>query len=202
VPTVANGEVDVGSQATFTTSGLLPAAATPNLSPTAGTYNSAQSVSMSDASTGTKIYYTIDATTPTTSSTVYAGPISVSTTTTIKAIAAGGGFSPSSVASATYTIPQVAATPTFSPAAGTYNSAQSVSISESSAGTKIYYTTNGTTPTTSSTIYAGPIAVSTTTTIKAIAAGGGFSPSTAASATYTLQAAAPKFTPAAGTYSS
>ena len=80
-----------------------------------------------------------------------------------------------------------AATPTFSPGGGTYSTAQSVSISDTSAGTQIYYTTNGSTPTTASTLYTGPISVSTTTTIKAIAAGSGWTTSAVASATYTIQ---------------
>ena len=50
-----------------------------------------------------------------------------------------------------------AATPTFSPAAGTYSGAQSVTISDATSGATIYYTTNGTTPTTSSTKYTGTI---------------------------------------------
>ena len=85
-----------------------------------------------------------------------------------------------------YPAPQ-AATPTFSPVGGTYSAAQSVSISDTSAGTQIYYTTNGSTPTIASTLYTGPISVSTTTTIKAIAAGPGWSTSEVASATYTIQ---------------
>ena len=83
--------------------------------------------------------------------------------------------------------PAQAATPTFSPVGGTYSAAQSVSISDTSAGTQIYYTTNGSTPTIASTLYTGPISVSTTTTIKAIAAGAGWSNSEVASATYTIQ---------------
>src|SRR6185295_14730290 len=73
-----------------------------------------------------------------------------------------------------------------SPAAGTYSSAQSVTISDTSAGTQIYYTTDGSTPTTSSTLYTGPVLVSTTTTIKAIAAGAGWTTSAVGSATYTI----------------
>jgi Chitobiase/beta-hexosaminidase C-terminal domain len=80
-----------------------------------------------------------------------------------------------------------AATPTFSPAGGTYSSAQSVSILDSSTGAIIYYTTDGATPTMSSTVYTGPIAVSATTTIKALAAGSTLSASGVASATYTMQ---------------
>jgi chitobiase/beta-hexosaminidase-like protein len=202
VPTVANGKVYVGSQATFSIYGLLPSAASPAFIPASGTYNSPQSVAISDSSAGTTIYYTTDGSTPTTSSSVYAAPLSVSTTTTVKAIAAGGRFSPSAVASAAYTIQTTAATPAFNPPAGTYSSAQSVTISDSSAGTKIYYAINGTTPTTSSTVYTAPISVTKTTTIKAIAAGGAFSASLVASATYSVRAATPKFTPPAGTYSS
>ena len=73
-------------------------------SPRAGTYSSAQSVTLSDATSGVTIYYTTDGSTPTTSSTVYTGPITVSSTETLKAIAAVTGDTNSAVASAAYTI--------------------------------------------------------------------------------------------------
>ena len=121
--------------------------------------------------------------TPTTASTQYSGPFTVSTTTTIKSIAAGGGYGPSYVASGTYTI--IAYTPTLSPVPYTYNTPQTVTLADKSPGATIYYTTDGSTPTTTSTQYTGPFLVSTTTTIKAIAAGGGYGASTVASGTYT-----------------
>lgn len=78
------------------------------------------------------------------------------------------------------------ATPTFSPAAGTYTSAQNVTISTTTEDATIYYTTNGTEPTTSSSVYSTAIPVSATTTIKAIAAKEGSNNSSVASATYTI----------------
>lgn len=79
------------------------------------------------------------------------------------------------------------ATPTFSPAAGTYNEAQNVTISCTTAGATIYYTTDGTAPTTSSAVYSTPIAISTTTTVKAMAVKTGMDNSSVATATYTIQ---------------
>ena len=79
--------------------------------------------------------------------------------------------------------PQLAA-PTFTPAGGTFTSALNVTISQED-GADIYYTTNGSDPTTSSTKYASAITVSKTTTIKAIAVKDGHT-SSIASATYTL----------------
>ena len=183
-----------------------PPAATPTFSPIGGTYTSAQSVTLSDTTSGAAIYYTTDGSTPTTTSAVYSTPISVSSNTTIKAIAAASGFSQSAVGTAAYTInlPQ-AATPAFSPAAGTYTSTQSVAISDTTAGATIFYTTNGSTPTTSSTKYTAPISVSSSQTIKAIATASGFSQSSVGSAAYTInlpQAAVPTFSPAGGTYAS
>jgi len=147
----------------------LPAAATPTFSPAPGTYTSAQSVTLSDTTTGASIYYTTDGSTPTAKSALFTAgtPIAVSATTTINAIATATGFANSAVATGTYTINlPVAATPTFSVAPGSYTSAQSVSLSDATAGASIYYTTNGSTPTSSSTLFTPgtPIAVSATTT--------------------------------------
>jgi uncharacterized protein (TIGR02145 family) len=80
----------------------------------------------------------------------------------------------------------VAATPVFTPAAGAYTSAQSVTLSDSTSAASIYYTTNGTAPTTSSTLYTGAITVSSTTTIEAIAAASGYTSSAVASGTFTI----------------
>ncbi len=79
-----------------------------------------------------------------------------------------------------------AASPTFSVASGTYTSTQSVTITDSTAGATIYYTTDGTTPATSSTVYSGPIIVSSTETLKAIATASGYVASAASTAAYTI----------------
>ena len=78
------------------------------------------------------------------------------------------------------------ATPTFNPGAGTYTSAQNVAISSTTEGATIYYTTDGTDPTTSSSVYSSAINVSTNTTIKAIAVKEGNNNSAVASATYQI----------------
>jgi hypothetical protein len=80
----------------------------------------------------------------------------------------------------------VAATPTFSPVAGTYMSEQSVTISCETANAAIYYTLDGSDPTENSTLYSAPITVNETTTIKAIAVASGYDNSTIAEATYTI----------------
>ena len=99
--------------------------------------------------------------------------------------------------------PAVAATPTFSIAAGTYATKQTVAISDATAGASIYYTTNGTTPTAASTAYTTPLTVSATETIKAVAISSTTSLSAVASALYTISSTtltAPVISPGTGTY--
>ena len=162
-------------------------AATPTFSPGAGTYASAQTVTISDSTAGASIYYTTDGSLPTTSSTKYSSAIAVSSTETINAVAVASGYGNSSVASAVYAINlPAAATPAFSPGTGTYTSVQTVTISDTTTGATIYYTTDGSAPTTNSTKYTAAITVSSTETINAIAAASGYSNSAVGTATYTM----------------
>jgi len=78
--------------------------ATPTFSPAAGTYTKTQNVTIASETDGATIYYTIDGTDPTEESAEYTGAISVSETTTIKAIAVKDGLTTSSIATAEYTI--------------------------------------------------------------------------------------------------
>jgi endo-1,4-beta-D-glucanase Y len=318
--------------------GGLPVAAPPTFSPGGGTYTSAQSVTIATTSSGASIRYTTDGSTPSaTVGTVYSAPVSIAASTTLKAIAYGTDYDPSSVTSATYTIssgsnpvkfaltggaviasaddgnaaantvdgnfatrwsaqgdPQwiqydlgttgntvssvkiawysgdvrsevfdvqvsddgvswttvlqaassgtttaletfdftdtsarfvrflchgntvnlwnsiteteiwgtpaagggQTATPTFSPAGGTYTSAQSITIACATSGASIRYTTDGSTPTSSTgTLYSGPVTIGATTTLKAIAYAAGFTDSTVAAATYTISSGTGPFRP-------
>ncbi len=76
------------------------------------------------------------------------------------------------------------ATPTFSPAPGAYGLAQSVTLADTTPGAVIYYTTNGTAPTIQSAVYTGPIQISATTTIQAIAVASDSNNSAIAAGTY------------------
>src|SRR5205809_7872826 len=99
-------------------------------------------------------------------------------------MAAASVMTDSAVASATYTIQQQqVATPTFSPGGGTYTGSVTVSISDATSGAAIHYTTDGSTPTTSSPVYGGALTFTQTTTLKAMAAASGMTNSEIARAT-------------------
>ena len=184
---LASGYTNSSVSSAVYTINIPTTAAAPTFSPAAGTYSSAQTVSISDSTAGAAIYYTTNGTTPTTGSTKYSGPLTVSSTETVEAIAVASGYTDSAVATATYTINvPVAATPTITPGTGTYSAIQSVTISDATAGATIYYTTDATTPTAASTTYSGAITVSGTETIEAIAVASGYTTSTVATATYTI----------------
>ncbi len=106
-------------------------------------------------------------------------------------IGCGGGSgsvqTPSSPAS------QTVATPAIQPAAGTYSATQSISITDATAGATVYYTTDGTTPTSASPTYSAPLAVSSATTVQAVATLTGYTNSTVTTAAY-------KFRTPAATY--
>ena len=136
---------------TFDFTVTLPPAATPVFTPGGGTYTSVQTVSIASATEGATIRYTTDGSAPGESNgTVYSGPLEIGVTSAVRASASKSGMADSAVASATYVInlPQTAA-PELSVAPGTYNSAQSVTITSATTGATIHYTIDGSAPTAS-----------------------------------------------------
>jgi hypothetical protein len=170
----------------YTHSSTGSTVATPTFSPAGGTYPTAQSVTLSTTTAGASIHYTLNGTTPTASSALYTGPITITANTTVNAIGIRTGMTNSAVGSASYVIGTPVATPTFSPPGGNYATAQSVTLSTATSSATIRYTLDGSTPTASSTLYSGPIAISTSTTVNAIGIRAGFANSAVASATYTI----------------
>ncbi len=79
---------------------------------------------------------------------------------------------------------QAAASPTFSPSPGIFATGESVTVADSTAGATIYYTTDGTMPTTASSTYTAAIPFTADMTIKAIAAAGGYTTSSIAQGVY------------------
>jgi subtilisin family serine protease len=181
---------------------VMPQVATPTFSQPAGTYIGSVTVSISCTTSGATIRYTTDGTDPTSSSTQYTGPLTLTTTTTLKARAFKTGMTDSEVASVIYTVIPKVATPTFSQPTGTYIGSVTVSISCTTSGATIRYTTNGFDPTSSSTQYTGPLILTTATTLKAKAFKTGMTDSDVASATYMVipQVDTPTLSQPTGTY--
>ena len=145
----------------------------------AGTYSSAQSVKLTvtdDTDAAPKLYYTTDGTTPTSSSTAYTAgaaiAISKSATLQVLAVDATGNSKVYSYAYVIKSADTTAPVVTASVAAGTYAAAQSVTLTvsdDTDSAPTLYYTTDGTTPTTSSTKYTTAIAISASATLKVLA---------------------------------
>jgi hypothetical protein len=261
--------------------------ATPVISPNGGNYSGSVSVAMQTATSGASIYYTTNGSTPTQSSTLYSGPMTLTSSATVKAKAFKSGSNPSADASVSFTVTQpfnfslassgdksvtagssvtnsisttlvsgsaqavtflasglptgatasfsstscspacsstltintsgstsagsstitvtasgggltktttfslnvslqTVATPTISPNGGSYLSSVSVTMQTATPGASIYYTTNGSTPTQSSTLYTGAMTLTSNATVKAKAFKSGYTSSPEASASFTV----------------
>jgi uncharacterized repeat protein (TIGR03803 family) len=196
--TSAGGSAGVGSVYNINFGLSAP---TPAITPGGGAYTTSELVSITDGLAGAIIYYTTNGSAPTTSSIQYTGPITVSSSVTLQAIAAKSGYLNSSIASAAYVIGQTVATPSISPAGGTFNSPQTVTLSDSLNGAQLFYTTDGSTPavgpapsypTLGTTIaYSGPFSVPASANINAIAVETGYFNSQPATAGFTIDVPSP-----------
>jgi hypothetical protein len=130
------------------------------------------------------IFYTIDGSTPTSGSILYNGPISITSTETVTAIAASPGYEASGVTQATYEF--AADVPTFSVPGGTYTTVISLAITSATPNAAIYYTTDGSLPTIGDNLYTAPITISSSETVKAVAVVNGYY-SDGVSASYVIE---------------
>jgi hypothetical protein len=141
---------------------------------------------LSCATSGATIRYTTDGSDPTATSTQYSAPFTLSSSATVKAKAFKSGSTDSGVASATFAVSTGVATPTISPAGGSFVNSVQVTLGCTTAGAAIRYTTDGSDPTSASTQYGGPFTLTASATVKARGFMSGLTDSTVASATFTL----------------
>jgi hypothetical protein len=199
VATVGLAGCENGGNTPITEPGTV---ATPRATPSPGAYTGTQTVNLSSATSGAKIYYTIDGSEPTAESALYSGPLSVITGTTLKAIAVAKGLTDSAVLTASYTPMLTVATPRASPPAGVYAETQTVTLTSATTRAEIYYTTDGSEPSGADNPYSGPISVSPGTILKAIAVKSGMIESAVLTVEYTAPntVVTPRANPPAGAY--
>ena len=168
----------------------LPTVATPVIAPASGTFTNSVTVTLTCSTTGAAIHYTTDGSIPTLSSLTYNSPFAVTGTSTIKGRAFKTGDTASAVALATFTIVHTTPTvamPTITPAGGTFTNSVKVTLSCTTVGATIRYTTNGTEPTSKSTVYAkAGITLTNSVTVKAKAFKAKLADSAVATAAFTI----------------
>jgi hypothetical protein len=113
----ASGFTQSNTAISIITINSQPPAATPVISPATGTFTSPQAVTITDATSNSSIFYTIDGSQPTPASKPYTNSFTLSSTTTVKAIATASGFTQSNTAISVITI-QSSGSPTINFASG------------------------------------------------------------------------------------
>lgn len=156
-----------------------------------GVYAEPISVRLSSPTPGCDVLYTLDGSNPTTSSPKYVSPITVDKNTTIKAISAGSGYIPSDIATFRYDVRaknEITATPDWNKL---YYNDIDVTLRDRKNG-PIYFTVDGSEPTTSSQRFVTPIALTNgKTDIKGITQPTGYVESVSATFPYKFKVATP-----------
>lgn len=195
----ANGKLEQTKTQTYTIDNLAP---TTTASPVGGTYASPQTVTLTPNDLNATIYYTTTGIAPTTSSTKYTGPITISKTTTLMYFAIDPAGNSEVNRTELYTIDAVAPVTTASVLTGTYASVQSVTLTSDDPKASIYFTTNGTIPTTSSTKYTAPILISSSAKLQYFAVDTAGNKESVKEQNYTITTLLTSASPKGGIYNS
>lgn len=173
--------------------------APPTFAPVSGTYTATQHVTLASDTQPSSIRYTLDGSIPTaTTGTLYTAPLEVAASKTLKAVAVVGTTVLSTVAAADYVIETAGSgdptAPVFTPPAGSYKTAQTVTIS-TAADSQIRYTTDSSVPSaTVGTLIAaasGQVNIPVSTTLIAVAFKPGAPTTALAAAFYLIDQTAP-----------
>ncbi len=152
----------------------------------AADYYVGKKVTISCATDGAEIRYTIDGTEPNENSPIYSDQLTLSETTTVKAVANKEGMTESRIAEKTIEVATVSA-PRFSYPSGEVDAGTIVTLTCSIDGAEIYYTTEDTLTSDNAKLYNGGIAITKDTTIKAVAVKKGMKYSGMSEASYTVR---------------
>jgi len=166
--------------------------ANPEILPLGGSFAIPPLVTINCTTPGATIFYSLDGSEPNAESSIYTEPFTISTWCTLKVRAYKQGYLPSAVVSCNFliyleTLPK----PTFDVPEGSYNAIQTVGIHCALEGVSIRYTTDGTVPTESSSLYTGPLTISETTILGAMAFNQNFIPSQPVYALYEIDLTPP-----------
>lgn len=182
----------------------MPTASNPEFTVPAGTYDNDISVGMTCATDGASIYYTTDGSTPSSSSTRFTAVITITETTTLKAISCKDGYNDSGITEAKYIIKkEQMETPVIEPSSCTFSESILVTIASANQAATIRYTLDGSEPGITSEEYKFPLTLRETTTVKAKAFAEGMLPSETATATFTKESSGvhtPEFIYPGGTF--
>lgn len=178
----------------------------PTASLAEGFYTSPQAITLSCKTTDSALYFTLDGTDPTTASNKYNAPINLSGSATLKVIAVVPGYTNSKIATLVYTIqiPGKSQSPTASKLSGVYTQPFDVELAAATTSSAIYYTMDGSEPTTASNVYNSSLHVDQTSVIKVMVVTPGCTNSEVVCFSYTIrlvQMQSPVASLVSGTYS-
>ncbi len=170
----------------------------PSLSHQEGTYYTPFNLIITTTTPGGEIRYTTDGSEPTETSALYTSALNISMSASIKAKTFKNNWNTSGTVSANYTLKVVA--PAFSPLPGVFPAPQNVTISCTTADVELFYTTDGSEPTMSSTPYTTSVYLKSNAILKARAFKTGWTGSNITQGNYYFTVSAPVFDPPAGNY--
>lgn len=174
---------------------------TPIIALSAGTYTSEQETSITCATEGAAIHYSLDGSSPSTSSLICSSTIPLTRNATLKVVATKEGLEDSEIVSGSYVFQCLP--PVFNvPDNQLHNNAQNLRLSTSTSGAKIYYTTDSTDPTTASSQYSTTIVLDGNVTVKAATIKDGWNSSDVVTKAYSFKCADPVFKSESGSYTS
>lgn len=172
----------------------------PTIALKSGSFKTDQSTTLSSATADSRLYYTLDGTDPSAESTLYESAISLTRNSKLRVIAVKDGLESSEIVGEDYTF--LCITPSINYESGVYGNDFSARLSTTTAGADVYYTLDGTVPTTVSTKYVedSPISVDKTMTVRAATFKDGWNTSDEVKREYTMKCLTPSFSITAGSY--